>query len=253
MRLRVVTYNILDGGTGREAHITRVLEALRPDVVVLQEVTGDTLVAALGKQFGMAHYVAPGNTWRQVALLSRLPIMAAAGHHHFPIHRAILQATLELAGGRRLHVFGIHTMALPLLAMEAWRVWEVREISQLMVPLLAEHCLLAGDFNASAPGDRVDVRGWPRWLRLMLLPQGGRVLRWAMRAVQNAGLIDCYRQLHPKADGFTLPAHAPNTRLDYIFASPSLAGRLRLCEVVGHPDEVLKASDHRPVVAEFDV
>ena len=41
-------------------------------------------------------------------------------------------------------------------------------------------------------------------------------------------------------------------RVDYIFASAPLAERLTACRVLRHP-EVVAASDHSPVWAEFDV
>ncbi len=49
----------------------------------------------------------------------------------------------------------------------------------------------------------------------------------------------------------------PAARIDYAFADPELAGRLRRCEVVGSrawPDrEATIASDHHPLVVEFAV
>jgi endonuclease/exonuclease/phosphatase family metal-dependent hydrolase len=67
--------------------------------------------------------------------------------------------------------------------------------------------------------------------------------------------IDCFRHLHPHEWGFTCPAVAPAGRIDYIFASPVLADRLTSCFVItegrGMPAD--RASDHLPVVAEFDL
>jgi len=37
MSLRVMTYNILDGGENREAHILEVIQTSQPDVVILQK------------------------------------------------------------------------------------------------------------------------------------------------------------------------------------------------------------------------
>lgn len=66
---------------------------------------------------------------------------------------------------------------------------------------------------------------------------------------------DCFRLLHPHEWGFTCPAVAPAGRIDYIFACPVLADRLTSCSVIteggGMPAD--HASDHFPVVAEFDL
>ena len=81
----------------------------------------------------------------------------------------------------------------------------------------------------------------------------GFVPRWVLNRVQAAGFTDCFRALHPDDEGFTLPPPAPNARLDYLFANPVLAPALRSCSVVREPPVVLHASDHYPVVAEFDL
>ena len=39
MPVRVMTYNILKGGIGRQTELQVVIQAANPDVVVLQEVT----------------------------------------------------------------------------------------------------------------------------------------------------------------------------------------------------------------------
>jgi endonuclease/exonuclease/phosphatase family metal-dependent hydrolase len=49
MSLRVMTYNILDGGENREAHILDVIQAVSPDVVILQEVFAEELLKILSR------------------------------------------------------------------------------------------------------------------------------------------------------------------------------------------------------------
>jgi exonuclease III len=69
--------------------------------------------------------------------------------------------------------------------------------------------------------------------------------------------VDCLRRAHPRADSFTCPTYLPTVRIDYIFADLELAGRLTSCEVAARQgalaDVAKKASDHFPVVAEFDL
>lgn len=77
--------------------------------------------------------------------------------------------------------------------------------------------------------------------------------RGSLRMLLKAGYIDCFRYVRPQENGFTCPAGAPAGRIDYIIASPELAGRLTDCRVVTRADGVngSKASDHLPVLAEF--
>jgi hypothetical protein len=79
------------------------------------------------------------------------------------------------------------------------------------------------------------------------------VARGTIRLLRRAGYVDCFRRVNAKALGFTCPAQAPAGRIDYIFASPELAGRLSSCYVVTEADDLPgeQASDHLPVLAEF--
>jgi hypothetical protein len=53
MRLRVATYNLLNGGEGREPQLREVLSAANADLIVLQEVYDNGLVPRLGEALGM--------------------------------------------------------------------------------------------------------------------------------------------------------------------------------------------------------
>ncbi|WP_052887694.1 endonuclease/exonuclease/phosphatase family protein [Thermogemmatispora carboxidivorans] len=82
---------------------------------------------------------------------------------------------------------------------------------------------------------------------------GLSVPRKSIPLLQRAGYIDCFRHLHPREPGFTCPALMPAGRIDFIFASPELAPRLRVCQVVQEGNGITgsQASDHLPVLAEF--
>lgn len=248
MLLRVLTYNILDGGVGRDKLILEVLQATQPDIVILQEVFQSAIVDELAKVLGMKFFFAKGNSKRHLALLSRLPLIAQDSYHPFPpIHTGVLEATPEYALGQHLHVFGVHLIAQPFVIFELWRQWEIKTILQRTQPYRSSPTLIAGDFNAIAPHDLVLVKSWPRFLKLMLALQGGRIFRRVIREIMEAGFVDCYHLLHPDEKGFTLPTPTPNTRLDYIFVNDILKNCLRKCYVVDEPAAVKRASDHYPV------
>ncbi|GCE04062.1 endonuclease/exonuclease/phosphatase family protein [Dictyobacter aurantiacus] len=66
--------------------------------------------------------------------------------------------------------------------------------------------------------------------------------------------IDCFRYLHPHEQGFTCPAAAPAGRIDYVFADPTLIGRLEMCHVMVEGEDGFlgeHASDHLAMAAEF--
>lgn len=79
--------------------------------------------------------------------------------------------------------------------------------------------------------------------------------RGSIRLLRQAGYVDCFRYVNPRAWGFTCPSAAPAGRIDYIFANPLLATRLSACKVVGEGEQVhgKEASDHLPVLVEFGI
>jgi endonuclease/exonuclease/phosphatase family metal-dependent hydrolase len=86
---------------------------------------------------------------------------------------------------------------------------------------------------------------------------GRFIERWTAERIAASDYVDCFRRVHPRARGFTCATWLPAARVDYVFATPDLAPNLVTCDVVGgrgHADrDVGLASDHFPVVAEFDV
>ena len=252
MTVRIMTYNILDGGGDRLPLIRSVLQEQQPDVIVLQEVFDRDWVDALAARLGMDSYFARGNNIRHVALLSRLPILSVQTHRAFPIRCAVLQAEIEFGRGDIVTIFGIHLAPYPAFYHELWRTLEVRLILRLALACKNRPHLILGDCNSIASGDRVVwVESIPPFLRRMLAMQGWRVFHWALRRMLRAGYTDSFRCLHRDLDGFTLPTPRPNARLDYIFADPLMRERLTACRVVTDGDAVHAASDHYPVLAEF--
>jgi endonuclease/exonuclease/phosphatase family metal-dependent hydrolase len=252
MSLRVMTYNILDGAKGREEYVCQVLQTVEPDVAILQEVYDAGFVKKVGQALKMTAFFVSGNRKRRVALLSRLPVHSCQSYHPFPpIWRNVVEANIEHHSGKRIWIFGIHPLANLSVICELWRWWEAKQIIGRIEPHMAEPCLLAGDFNAIAPRDRVATETMPQWLKLTLFAQGNHLYRFSIREYLSSGLADCFRTLHPDEDGFTLPPPHPNSRLDYIFVNKVMKAELLDCRVVREPSAVLKASDHFPVVAEF--
>jgi exonuclease III len=84
------------------------------------------------------------------------------------------------------------------------------------------------------------------------LLQGNRVYHFSIRAYLRAGFTDSFRYLNDGDEGFTLPPPNPNARLHYILVNSVLKKYPKKCRVVRKPLVVEKASDHYPVVAEFE-
>ncbi len=155
---RILSYNILVGGTRRIDPIERMIREADPDVVGLVEATNLEVVRELARRLGMEYRTnaAPDGSWKpSIALLSRLPITGSEIHPCSGlITRPLLEVMLEEAHGERLTAFVVHLIASfsDGRGGEHIRRKEVREILRVTQANQGPHFLM-GDFNALAPGD----------------------------------------------------------------------------------------------------
>ena len=251
MSLRVMTYNILDGGINRERHILEVIQAATPDVLILQEVFTEDFLKFLSHSSGMTYYIGTGSQQRKVALLSKLPVLAFKSHHPLlPIWRNFIVAEIEYEPNKTTRIIGVHPIANLGVVFEVWRQWEAKYVTSHIQDFQNMPCLIAGDFNAIAPGEKVKTENMPNWLKWIIYLQGNRVYHFSIETLLSAGFTDCFRFLNSD-NGFTLPPPNPNARLDYIFVNARMKAYLTKCWVVREPNSVNLASDHYPVMAEF--
>ena len=77
--LRLLSYNIKYGGTGRVDAIASVIREAAPDVVVLQEATDPNVVQRLASATGLPH--AGSRAGHSTGFLSREPVAAHTWYH----------------------------------------------------------------------------------------------------------------------------------------------------------------------------
>lgn len=253
MPLRVMTYNILNGGVGREQYIREVIRAVAPQVVILQEVADSSWLERLANALQMQWFLGNEAKNSRVAMLSRLPVVSFASHHSFPIWHNVIEAEVLYQTNQSLILFGVHLIPHLWFGFEVWRYWEVSRVLARSQKFPGTPLLVAGDFNAIAPGDGVGIKASPASIQAMLFFQGNHIFQFALQRLLSADFIDTYRFLHPQEKEHTYPTFSPSTRFDYIFVNPTLQRYLKDCWVVREPQSVSEASDHFPVVAEFDL
>jgi endonuclease/exonuclease/phosphatase family metal-dependent hydrolase len=242
--LRLLTYNILKGGLGRERAIAAVVSASKPDVVVLQEAYNPDAVGMIARTCGFAHWSAsPGHS---VAFMSHLDVMQHAWRRAWWARRAYLE--MVMATGFR--IFGVHLSAVHSNVTEQRRGRELQALLRSVALQQRGPHIVTGDFNTVAPGERLDMRKLPPRLRAVAWITG-KSIRWiTVRMMLEAGYIDGYRRFHGD-EGFTYSTSDPHVRLDYAFVPEPFATRLRRCEVVRTPSEATHASDHFPLLTEI--
>ena len=168
---RVLTYNILVGGTSRIDFIEQMIRAAQPDVVGLVEATNPCVVEELAQRLGMDHRMSGrgehATDW-QVALLSRLPITHMQVHHRpGRLSKLLLEVGVQEEGGRSLTIFVTHLAASfssSLRGGDSIRRREMQEVVRLMKAKRGTPHLLMGDFNSLAPGDTLRASRLLRYL-----------------------------------------------------------------------------------------
>jgi exodeoxyribonuclease-3 len=247
MTFRLLTYNIMHGGIGRIDAIATVINSCSPDLVLLQEATDAASVTRLAEATGMAE----GRAFQKQSLgfLSRRPVSTYQWIRPRISRHAFLEVIPE---GERVCIFGVHLAAVHAAWTERRRVMELRALLQSVERHRDRFHVLAGDFNTVAPGDEFELNRLPLRLRPLVWVSGGRV-RWrTIQTVIDAGYVDAFKAHHPNDAGLTLPTHDPHIRLDYVFVPRGQADRLVACDVV-RPQAAVGASDHFPVVADFEL
>lgn len=169
---RILSYNILVGGTGRIDYIERMIRTAEPDVVGLVEATDREIVKELAWRLGMEYRTnalpeRPDKT--SIALLSRLPIVRCEVHARPGLlARPLLEVGLQEEHGEKLTVFATHLMAAFARGRggDSPRRKEVREILHILRANHGPHVLI-GDFNALAPGDKLKASVLLRYLTQM--------------------------------------------------------------------------------------
>ena len=245
-RLRILTYNILKGGAGREQHLAAVINAQEPDVVVFQEATRPDVVERIAALTSMTESGAIRG--RSLAFMSRVPIAEYRWIRPLWSQHAFLEIVPE---GLDVRIFGVHLSAVHAAWTEARRVRELRSLLAAIKHHDQSHHVLVGDFNTLAPDERLDVSKLPRRLRLLVWLSGGRIRWQTIAIVLGAGYVDAFRLLHKTEPGLTFPTWDRHARLDYVFVPSPFAERVEACDVVTEDPSLPLASDHFPVRADL--
>jgi len=246
--LRLLSYNIRYGGTGREDALAAVIRDASPDVVVLQEATDPGVVARLAESTHMPYSASrPGYS---TGFLSRAPVAAHAWFHPRGARHAFLEVVLPNDVGR---VYGLHLNAWFSKWSERRRVHEIRALLDSIRTHQHGFHVIAGDFNALAPGAPLNTAKLPRWIQAMVWVSGRDIARDTIGVMLEARYVDAYRTLHPDDAGYTFPTWDPHTRFDYVFTPERYARQLVHCDVRLDGDVAKAASDHFPLLTEIDL
>src|ERR1700736_3035510 len=112
---RILTYNILVGGTRRIEQITNMIQSAQPDVVGLVEADDPRVVEELAERLGMDYRMsgyAKHVKDMEIAVLSRLPIVHTHTYRRPGIlAQPLLEVGVQEEDGRELTIFVTHLTA----------------------------------------------------------------------------------------------------------------------------------------------
>jgi len=246
--LKLLSYNIRFAGSGRETRLAEVIRTVSPDLVVFQEATDTRVIDGLAKATGFPFWAA--QRAHSIAFLSRVEISYHEWHYPAGARHSFLEIVLA---GTEARIFGLHLRSMFSKWSERRRALEIRALLKGIERHQQGFHVLVGDFNTLAPGELLDVRRMPAWIRALVWMSGRDIQRETIQIMLDANYADGYRLLHPEVKGYTFPTWDPHLRLDYIFVPIPFAERLIDCEVITTPAEVAGASDHFPVLARLEI
>ena len=144
------------------------------------------------------------------------------------VHAPVMKARAEDLAGRDLE-----SVRLP-----HYPTASLRDVAYVISRDLARgrRFLAAGDWNTSPQ----------RWDEFHATHEADFFQRAA-----DDGWVDCFRRFHAEEGRTWFRGEDRPYQQDHAFCDPATASILESCDIDAHPAEVLKLSDHAPLVIEF--
>jgi endonuclease/exonuclease/phosphatase family metal-dependent hydrolase len=253
--MRILTYNIKDGGTDREKLLLDVIRAQDADVIGLVEADDVGLVSRFAGVLGMKFVHAPGRKGAS-ALLTRYPIRDSVNHapRHEQLTKSFAEVRVDVPGRGELTFGVLHLHAHAREEDESKRQVEIDCILAIMAGHRAAHRphVLMGDFNSNSPVQEIDIERCKPSTREEYEANGRRIPRRVVQTVLDAGYTDVMDAVRPDLArrGGTFSTEYPGQRVDYVFTHGVPREQLRGADIVTAPP-AKEASDHFPVVVEI--
>ncbi len=259
MTLRVATYNV-NSVRARLSILVPWLEAVRPDVIALQEtkVQDPDFPAAPFRDLGYQVVFRGQKSYNGVAVLSKTqPTEIAFGlDDGGPPDEARLVA-VTVRGVRLVNTYIPQGRALDD-PMYAYKLEWIARLSRLFARTATpkDRILWVGDFNV-APTD-IDVHDPKRLANHVCFHAA---VREALDRVRGWGFEDVFRRHVTEPNQYSFFDYrarggidsGAGWRVDHIWATPALARRSTAAWIDLAPRRLEGTSDHAPVLAEFDV
>jgi exodeoxyribonuclease III len=260
--VQVATWNV-NSVKARLIHLTDWLKRDKPDIVLLQETkcVDDAFPRMEIEDLGYNVAVHGQKSYNGVAILSKFPLddftRGLTGNDDDTQTRYI-EAVASLPGNKAMRVASVYVPngQTPDSDKFQYKLGFLERFREHVKTLLTydEMLVIGGDYNI-APAD-IDVHNPQYWARTVLChPE----VRTRLRSVFNLGVYDAHRIINPAEPGYSWWDYRAGAlerddglRIDHLLLSPQAADTLGKCVVKRDVRALEKASDHAPVVAEFN-
>ena len=261
--MRITTWNI-NSVRLRLATLARVVEAVRPDIICLQEIKAENGVfpAAEIAELGYPHQIVRGmKSYNGVAILSR-DRLAEGDSRDWCGRSDCRHAAAVLGGGVELHNFYVPAGGdIPDPEQNdkfAHKLDFVCEMTEWFSQRETGRWILVGDLNI-AP---LETDVWSHKQLLKVVSHTPVEVERLGRLMEGSGWIDAVRRFVPPEEHLytwwsyrnrTWPGSDRGRRLDHVWVTPALGDGLRGAEVLREVRGWDRPSDHVPVTVDIDL
>lgn len=255
--MKIATFNV-NSINARLGNLTAWLEAVGPDIVLLQEIKCQTeaFPALAFEALGYRARASGQKSYNGVAILSRDPIEDV--QEGLPgdledTQARYLEATIKGVRVAAIYLPNGNPIATPKFDYKlAWMSRLHRRAAELLATGMP--IVLGGDYNViPEPADCENPAEWQN--DALFQPESRR----AFRALLHLGYYDAFRSLHPDARrAYTFWDYQKGAlqrddgiRIDHLLLSPQALDRLVSCSIDKQPRLEPKASDHTPIMLEL--
>ena len=249
--MRVVSWNLGYGFAYKATHdrAWHYLAALDPDIALLQE--------AHPPEWAREHWtivMQPIRNWGSAVVAKRnlqLAPYPCLSDSQLERDAYLATATLTLADGTPLLIASVHT-PIGAASPEDYAGLDPEAIKRPREAVPYHNDVAYAIYRDRVAGRRFVVSGDWNVARLWDVHHPGANEADFFARSEADGWVECYRRLHPEAEGRSwFRDQDPHYQLDHAFCDPATAAFLEASDIDAHPAEVLKLSDHAPMILEF--
>lgn len=257
--MKIASFNV-NSVKARLPHIEDWLKENQPDILMIQELKSisENVPAPAFKALGYDAFIHGQKAYNGVATLIKNKYDAILCGHTLPGDDSDEQARfldIECGGIHYINIYLPNGNPAPGPKFDYKLNWMAR-LYEYLKTYTEDRTpyVIGGDFNV-IPED-IDCYAPENWHGDALIRPESRA---AFRALQNLGLTESYRALHPNTQEFTFWDYQAGAwqqnngiRIDHFLLSPTLSDILLSCEIDKAPRGKEKASDHTPIIIELD-